>query len=292
MQVPPVHNAALRLSVIIPIRNRREHLISCLAAIAASSRKADEIVVVDDSSGDDSADVARGHGCRVVSLTGGAHGPARARNRGVAASSGNIIVFVDSDVLVHQETLLRIEQQFLADAGLCGLFGSYDDNPTAPGIVSGYRNLLHHHVHTHNRRNASTFWAGCGAIRRDAFLAADGFDETYPWLEDVELGLRLHAGAHRLLLCPEIQATHRKHWSFWGMIKTDIMCRAVPWTKLILQRRSLPNDLNLRHKHRLSAVAAWLIVCLLALGTMHPTAYLATIIPIAILFGFNWGLYR
>ena len=50
--------------------------------------------------------------------------------------------------------------------GVETLFGSYDDDPPAPGLVSRYKNLLHHHVHQNGRPDASTFWAGCGAIRR------------------------------------------------------------------------------------------------------------------------------
>ena len=282
----------LSLSVIIPIRNGREHLPACLDALSTSLRKPDEIVVVDDSSEDGSAAVALACNCKVVSLGGGGRGAASARNRGVAASSGEILVFIDSDVVVHPETLLRIEQQFLMDTDLSGLFGSYDDTPVEPGAVSSYRNLLHHYIHKNSRRNASTFWAGCGAIRREAFFAVGGFDETYRWLEDIELGLRLCASNRRILLCPEIQVTHRKRWTFSQMIYSDIMHRTVPWTRLILRHRFLPDDLNLRHEHRFSALAAWLVVGLAAMAPSHRLALDVALLPIAVLLGYNWDLYR
>ena len=59
-------------------------------------------------------------------------------------------------------------------------------------MVSQYRNLLHHFVHQHGHAEASTFWAGCGAIRRAAFDAVGGFDAARfprPSIEDIELGL-------------------------------------------------------------------------------------------------------
>jgi glycosyltransferase involved in cell wall biosynthesis len=288
------HADALSLSVVIPVWNGAEHLGACLDALAGSLRKPNEIVVVDDSSDDDSAAIAHAHGCKVVSIKGGPHGPATARNRGVAISSGDVIVFIDSDVVVHADTLAQIEEQFLADPELCAAFGSYDDAPTERGVISGYRNLLHHHVHQQSNREASTFWAGCGAIRREAFVAADGFDETYRWasIEDIELGLRLRAANHRLRLCPEIQATHRKRWTFRQMIHIDVMRRTVPWTKLILRHGSLPNDLNLRREHRVSALAAWLLLFLLIYGIAHPLIAFAAVLPIAILFACNWQLYR
>ncbi|HEX7518399.1 MAG TPA: glycosyltransferase [Chthoniobacterales bacterium] len=293
-RLPHADASALTFSVVVPVWNGIAHLAACLEALAASTRKPDEIVVVDDGSDDGSAAIARAHGCKVVCVPSGPLGPATARNRGVSASSGEIIVFVDCDVAVHPETLGLMEQQFLSNANLCGLFGSYDDRPTEAGLISGYRNLLHHHVHQRSQREASTFWAGCGAIRREAFQTANGFDETYRWasIEDIELGLRLRRAGHRLVLCPEIQATHRKRWSFLQVIHTDVFRRAIPWTKLILSQGSLPNDLNLRMENRVSAIAVWTLLLLLAFGVANLSLLWAAIIPIALLLGCNWALYR
>ena len=57
----------------------------------------------------------------------------------------------------------------LRGPALTAVMGSYDDTPSEPGLVSQYRNLLHHFVHQVGREKASTFWAGCGAVRRGAF---------------------------------------------------------------------------------------------------------------------------
>jgi len=292
--LPNADASALTLSVVIPVWNGIAHLAKCLDALEASIRKPDEIVVVDDGSDDDSAAIARVQGRKVVRVAGGPLGPATARNRGVSASSGDIIVFIDCDVAVHPETLGLMEQRFMDNPDLCALLGSYDDRPTDAGLISSYRNLLHHHVHQRSRHEASTFWAGCGAIRREAFEKADGFDETYRWasIEDIELGLRLHGAGHRLLLCPEIQATHRKRWNFCQVIHTDIVRRAIPWTKLLLSQGLLPNDLNLRVENRVSAIAAWALLLLLVFGAAKLPLLLAALFPLAILLACNWPLYR
>ncbi len=293
-RLPHADASALTLSVVIPVWNGGAHLEHCLRALATSTRKPAEIIVVDDGSTDDSAAIARAHACKVVCLADGPLGPATARNRGVNASCGEVIVFIDCDVAVHPETLGRMEQEFLCDSDLCGLFGSYDDAPTERGVISVYRNLLHHHVHQQSNAEASTFWAGCGAIRREAFMSADGFDETYRWasIEDIELGFRLRAANQRLRLCPEIQATHRKRWTFQQMVHVDVMRRTVPWTKLILRHGSLPNDLNLRREHRVSALAAWLLSFLLIYGMARSVVWSVTPLPVAILLACNWRLYR
>jgi glycosyltransferase involved in cell wall biosynthesis len=293
-RLPHADASALTLSVVIPVWNGRTHLEHCLQALAASTRKPDEIIVVDDGSTDGSAAVARAFGAKVVGVAGGPFGPAMARNRGVSASYGAIIVFIDCDVVLHSETLSLMERKFLSERDAAAVFGSYDDRPSEAGLTSGYRNLMHHHVHQQSQHEASTFWSGCGAIRRDAFEAANGFDETYRWasIEDIELGLRLRRGGHRLLLCPEIQGTHRKRWNFWQMIETDVFRRAVPWTKLLLSQGSLPNDLNLRVENRVSAIAAWGLIFLLMFGAANLRALGAAIIPVATLLLCNWSLYR
>ena len=186
-----------------------------------------EIIVVDDGSTDGTGDLARSFGATVVSLAGGPHGPAAARNRGALEATGDILVFLDADVAVHTTTLERIADHFAVAPDVAALFGSYDDRPAEPGIVSRYKNLLHHFTHQHSRADAKTFWAGCGAIRREVFVECGGFDERFrrPSIEDIDLGLRLWQAGHRIRSCPEIQATHLKRWTLAGLIHTDVFLR-------------------------------------------------------------------
>ena len=86
---------------------------------------------------------------------------------------------MDADVAVHADAFRRIRAAFTADPGLTAVFGSYDDDPPALGAVSGFRNLLHYHVHQSSAGPAGTFWAGLGAVRRDAFAEAGGFDSAF-----------------------------------------------------------------------------------------------------------------
>jgi hypothetical protein len=144
------------------------------------------------------------------------------------------------------------------------LAGSYDATPSDPGFFSQYMNLRHHYTHHRAERTNATFWAGCGAVRRDAFLAVGGFDAQRfprPQIEDIELGYRLRAlGTTRL--DPEIQVTHLKRWTLRGTVYTDIVERGVPWTELMLERGGVPNDLNLRTSQRVAAaLAPFALVC-------------------------------
>ncbi len=266
------------LSVVMPLFNAEGHLPRVLPPLldALSRGELLEIIVADDASTDGGPEICRRHGLTV--LPGKTQlGPGARRNLGVQSARGDVVLFVDSDVIVRPEVPAQVAQVFADNPDCVALFGSYDDSPQAPGIVSRYRNLLHHHVHQQGSREATTFWAGCGAVRRDAFLAVGGFDVArYPnsSIEDIELGHRLRQRG-RILLCKEIQSTHLKRWTFWNMLYTDIYRRAIPWTRLTLQPGYTVNDLNLSPAEKGRAALAGLFWLSLLLSPALPWALLA-----------------
>jgi glycosyltransferase involved in cell wall biosynthesis len=227
----------MHLTCIVPATNDPPTLERTLAAIGAADEPPDEVLVVTEPAG---------------------AGPAEARNDGVQEASGDVVVFVDSDVVVHADAFHRIRDAFTADPGLVAVFGSYDDEVATREVVAGFRNLLHHYVHQRAAGEARTFWAGLGAVRRDAFVAAGGFDTARyprPSIEDIELGGRLLAHG-RIRLDADLLGTHLKEWSLEDMVRTDFRDRGVPWVELLLERRELPTSLNLGWRERASAVAS------------------------------------
>lgn len=289
----PNFQSASSITVIIPVHNGGENLRLCLQALSASIRPADEVIVVDDGSTDQSASIARSFHAKVISLTDGPHGPAFARNRGAEIARGELLVFLDADVLAHSDTLGLFEKYFAENPEVSAIFGSYDASPPGHRFVSRYKNLLHHYTHQHSQREASTFWAGCGGIRRNVFAQIGGFGESYlrPSIEDIELGARLRQASCRVWLCNDIQVTHLKNWTLKSMLTSDIRDRAIPWTRLILQQGRLPTDLNLDNKSRFSAIAAWLAALFFLAGFISTPLFIgALLLLIAIVF-LNRDLY-
>ena len=154
--------------------------------------------------------------------------------------------------------------------------------------MSAFRNLLHHHVHQSSAGPAETFWAGLGAIRTDVFLGIGGFDGAYgvPSIEDVELGLRLTDAGHRIELAPDIQGKHLKGWTLPGMIRCDVLHRAVPWLTLLLTRGRPSAALNLRWRHRVSALASVGLA-----GAVAARRYRALVPAAALLIALNHAFY-
>lgn len=257
---------ASRISVVIPSYNGGAQLEACLSAIARLTTPPSEIIVVDDGSTDDSIQKAAAAGIRTLA-TAGREGPAVARNIGAQAATGDIVFFVDADVCVHEDAIERLDADF-ADPGIDAVIGSYDDDPSSRDFLSQYKNLMHCFVHQNARSEASTFWSGCGAVRRDVFLAMSGFDASYkrPAIEDIELGYRLCKAGRRILLDRELRVKHLKKWTFWGLLKTDILDRGIPWTELILRDQKMPNDLNVQISQR---VSIGLVYLMLAYAVVH-----------------------
>lgn len=272
------------ITVIIPALNCPDILEACVQNLKASTFTNFEIIVVDDASTDNTPDVAARLGVKLVRLEQWG-GPAKARNIGVESATGKYIFFIDADVVVRAETVGLVAETFEQNPDIDAMFGSYDKEPGALNFISQYKNLFHHYVHQQSRTQASTFWSGCGAIKKSVFIDIGGFDTSYgrPSIEDIELGVRLKNSGHNIVLNKDIQVTHLKMWTFWNMLKTDVFDRAIPWAKLIQREFSMPDDLNLMLSQKISAILAYGLLATIGLGAWHYHGL--AILPFAALMG-------
>jgi len=288
-----VSESNLPISIIIAFRNAAKYLPACLEAVAAASRPEDELVLVDDGSTDESAEIARRFAHSLVSLPH-SHGPAFARNRGAEKAAGRILYFIDADVLCHSDTMARIGEIFAGDAGLAAVIGSYDADPPARNFISRYKNLTHHFVHQNGAAEASTFWTGCGAIRKEIFFELGGFDESYarPSIEDIELGYRLRARGYRIALRRDLVVTHAKKWTMASLLRSDIMDRAIPWTVLQLSYGHLLDDLNVSRVQRASSILTCVGFLLGICGIVRPILFVVVAVLMVPVVYWNRKLYH
>jgi GT2 family glycosyltransferase len=238
--------------------------------------------------------LARDHRARVIA-NDRALGPAVARNMAAAAATGDVLVFIDSDVVVSRASLKRLVAIFDESGSIDAVFGAYDDRPRDAGFMSQYKNLSHAFVHRASARLASTFWAGFGAVRRDAFFAVGGFDERFarPSVEDIDLGYRLTAAGFEIALDPTLSCCHLKRWTLGGAILSDIRDRGIPWTQLVLRYGVAGDHLNLSAVHRASVVLAYLVLLTGAIAILvDARAAWAAVLSLAGLGILNRTYYR
>jgi glycosyltransferase involved in cell wall biosynthesis len=282
------------ISVIVPVYNGGKFLAVCLGALKASSYPYYELIVVDDCSTDNSAEISRILGAKVLTMPKQS-GPAGARNHGSREAKGEILFFVDADVMVKPDTLARVAYDLVENPEVAAVFGSYDDEPAETNFISQYKNLFHHFVHQQSNTEAVTFWAGCGAIRQEIFDKVGGFDTARyarPSIEDIELGYRMRLMGYRLMLDKQLQGKHLKQWKLKSLLHADIFCRAVPWSMLILQSKGMVNDLNLQTADRIAAALVALSVAILPFVFLKPQLLLLVVFLLAIVLVLNHKLYR
>lgn len=111
----------MRISVVVPVLDDASELEGCMTALGAQTRLPDEIVVVDNGSTDDSAEVARRHGAVVVPEP--VRGIPSAAAAGYDTATGEVIARLDADSRPGPDWVARIEAAFTADPELVALSG-------------------------------------------------------------------------------------------------------------------------------------------------------------------------
>jgi glycosyltransferase involved in cell wall biosynthesis len=260
---PPRAVRAEDISVIMPVGRHAPAAERAISAVLECSPPPGEFIVVADGLPVEARGSLSRNGVTVLA-TDDRQGPGLARNVGAAHARGSVLLFLDADVEAPADLVGRVAAILTGAPDAAAVIGSYDDKPTAPGIVSQYRNLLHHFVHQHSNEVAATFWGACGAIRRGAFVAVGGFAPHYrrPCIEDIELGHALVRAGYRITLRKDLQVRHLKRWTAWSVFHADLWDRALPWSLLILRSGVWPRDLNLRREHQVSVA-----LTMLALGS-------------------------
>jgi len=285
-------NNGQNISVIMPVYNGIGFLEKSLPPLVAMLDRKEilELIVIDDGSQDESAVLAKKLGATLL-FSGGRKGPGAARNIAAKEAQGEILWFVDADVVVREDAI-KILKDGLTDKDVIAVFGSYDDKPAAQNFLSQYKNMIHHYYHQQANKEASTFWAGCGAVRKEAFLAVGGFDIEqfkYPSIEDIELGYRLRAAGGHIHVLTELQATHLKVWRFINLVHTEFFRRALPWSRLMLKQNLLINDLNVSVIERFRALIAIVLLLSVIASAIN---LLSWCVPLALLFAAGMANFK
>jgi glycosyltransferase involved in cell wall biosynthesis len=213
------------LSVVIPTRNRREVLLATLESLERQRAPEGgfEVVVVDNGSSDGSAaavrELAGGSDLQLQVVEEPHGGPASARNRGVAASSGELILFLGDDTEPADPGLIasHVRLHRAAAKESYAVLGRVTWNPHQQ--VTPFMEWLVGRggfQFSFNRLQAGpvspvdAFWTAHVSLGRGLFDRAGGFDERFPYaaVEDVELGTRLERAGGVLDYHPELLVLH------------------------------------------------------------------------------------
>jgi len=273
-----------RVSVVIPVYNAEATLAECLTRLCNSTYSDFEVVLVDDGSTDQTAVIAANFPVRIVP-TEGRVGPGAARNLGARAAEGELLFFIDSDVMVRPDTVARVAAALEEDGGVAGVCGVQAAEMRHRNLVSQYKNLWMRWTYVRKRGDVPLFYTTAAAIKRMAFLTAGGFDPGYgtPNVEDTAFGQRLARLGIRIRVDPELEVEHVKRYSLGGLLRTDFM-RAVSLTRLKLRQPTElgQNNTSIPATYMASVPLAALGAPALAAGTALGVVALAVLGAVAL----------
>jgi glycosyltransferase involved in cell wall biosynthesis len=198
-----------RVSVVIPCYNSASFLEQALQSVRDQTRSVDEIIVVDDASTDGSAALASKAQVKCISLETNA-GPGAARNRGIAATSGDLIAFLDADDLwmpTHIEEVVGLLEQYPKSVVAFSRIRRFgDEDVIAPPFVpEGPPSFMFWQLIEENIVAQSS-----AVARRETLASIGGYNESLRYSEDYDLWLRL-ARRFPFVCTSDVTAGYRVH---------------------------------------------------------------------------------
>ncbi len=224
------------ISVIIPVYNAQDTLALCLDRLYKSDYSKFEVILVDDCSSDNSVDIAKKYPAKIIQMPEN-QGAAPARNKGAKTAEGAILLFMDSDILVEENSLSLVAEG-LKDKKIAGVVGLLSPKLRFTNFASNYKNLYMHYTYSILPRSVSVFYTSFAAVRKEIFEECGGFDANYrqATIEDIEVGERITSRGHKLILDKRLQVEHVRHYYFGGLLKTGFK-RAAGIMKIMLRKK-------------------------------------------------------
>jgi glycosyltransferase involved in cell wall biosynthesis len=292
----PVSDALV--SVVVPAYNAAPTLRACLDGLLRQELgEACEIILVDDGSTDATPEIAASYGPRVRVVRQVHRGAAAARNSGIRAASGDIVLFTDADCEPAPGWAATLVRAIRAGAdGAKGVYRSRQRGIVSRFVQAEYESKYRRLAKFSRIDFIDTYAA---AYRRDVLLAAGGFDESLPINEDQELSFRLAEQGCDLRFAPQAVVYHTHAATQRDYVRKKFLIGY--WKVLVvrLHPARLSGDSHtppgMRVQMALVAIAAMAVPASLA-GAFSSlarralpacaAAFLATTLPLA------WSLWR
>ena len=206
-----------KVSVIIPMYNASGCIESCLSAVSKQTVKDFEVLLIDDCSTDDTVQKAERYPFKIIK-TEKRISPARVRNYGAKNASGDILIFVDADVVLKPDSVEGIVGA-ISRPDTDSVFGIYEEATPQAGFFSQFQNLFIIYRYERLPRVTDITCSFFFAIKRSVFEAIGGYNEKMSYYEDIEIGKRLDKEGYHCRFDPNLKVTHLKYYNHLGLVK-------------------------------------------------------------------------
>jgi glycosyltransferase involved in cell wall biosynthesis len=288
----------LDISVIIPIRDGIDTLGRCLASLKQSNFPGLEVIVVDDCSKKDCSEVVRSYGFKSIRLNEPREAE-YARNKGSELANGDVLVFIDCDMVIQPDALHRIHKHFSSNhySAISGVCTPESDQKN---LVARYKNLWLYYSYANSPEDFDFWISSIGAVRREVFFALKGFHTTFHTKYgggDLEFGRRLKQAGQKILLDTRIQGKHLKPYTFWGLLRNDYN-RGKGWLQFAVGQKMIPYVLkkvriaNIYPAFIISVAISLLLFLSLLLSPFFKIFLILTLLSALIYSIINYPLFR
>ena len=268
----------MHISVIIPAHNAAKTINVCLQAMQKQQMASAihcEIIVVNDGSTDETAAIATSAKVKVINHAR-KRGAAAARNSGISAARGEIILFTDADCIPQENWVTEMIRPF-ADKAIIGCKGIY--TTSQPELVARFVQIEYEDKYDllHTQSHIDFIDTYSAAYRADILKSCGGFDERIFYVEDQELSFRLAAQGHAMVFQPTAVVNHYHSKTLWGYFRKKVM---IGYWKAQIVRRFPRRALQDSHtpqvlKLQMGLVALFLI--LLFVAFVFPTTFILSL---------------
>jgi len=230
------------VTVAIPCYNGAAYIQRCIEAILAQSSPPERVLVIDDGSTDDSAQLISAYPVQLIRHAQN-RGLSSARNTALANTETEMLAFVDADAYADEHMLENLMAEFSQNEP--GGVGGRGIEAVQNTIYDRWRGVHASQGYGEKRIEGCQHLFGlCMAYRREALEAVNGFDTGFRTNgEDMDIGFRLNDAGHRLVYTPEARVFHQRkddhvsirrmmyQWYYWAFIAKQKNGRN-PWSLL------------------------------------------------------------
>ena len=221
----------MKLSIIVPAHNSEKTLEKCLVSIFLSDFKDFEVIVVNDGSKDKTREIAQKFPCGVISLEKNC-GIGYARSIGSDKAMFEILVFIDSDVIINKTTLGLLVKYLELNPDITGVTGLLSETHPNPNFFSQYKNLYMNYIFKKCPSDIDFFYGSFHAIRNTGFDIPISHSRKG---EDSERGMLLSKKGYKIALNKELEVIHLKRHSFFSFLKNDFLL-PFHWARIFIQQ--------------------------------------------------------
>ena len=212
-----------KISIIIPTYNSESTIKECLDSVFNSNFKDFDVILISDKSTDGTVEIAKKYNCQIIELSEN-KGPAYVRNLGAKNAKGDILFFIDSDVIIKRDALSILNDEFNKKKNNV-IQGIYSHKPNYNTVTQFQQSFLCYYTWSKKIKYTDTLTSACFAIKKETFLHFKGFntDIKSATCEDEEFGYTLIDNDNQILINRDLIVEHRINLSLLKFIKRNFI---------------------------------------------------------------------